>query len=135
MNIITRKEAKENGLKRYFTGKPCIHGHIAEKFTINGRCVGCSKEGYDCWAKKNPILVKEKNKKYYEKNSEYLKECAKKHREENPEYKKEWKEKNPEYYKEWGQNNRDKRNVNEAKRYTSKLYRSQPWADSEQIKL
>lgn len=38
-DIISRKEALAKGLKRYFTGKPCKHGHISER-TISG-CVEC----------------------------------------------------------------------------------------------
>jgi len=41
MKIISRKEAKENGLTRYFTGKSCKHGHIAERFISYG-CVECA---------------------------------------------------------------------------------------------
>lgn len=40
MKKITRKEAKEKGLKHYFTGKPCPKGHIAPRF-IAGGCVEC----------------------------------------------------------------------------------------------
>ena len=32
MQIITRADAKERGLKRYFDGKRCYNGHISEKF-------------------------------------------------------------------------------------------------------
>lgn len=39
----TRAEAKEAGSKRYFTGKPCKHGHVAERHTCDGRCVECSR--------------------------------------------------------------------------------------------
>ena len=38
----SRKSAKDAGAKRYFTGKSCPHGHIADEFTSNGRCVECS---------------------------------------------------------------------------------------------
>jgi len=40
MEVITRKQAKEQGLKHYFTGKPCKHGHIAKRVTAGG-CVEC----------------------------------------------------------------------------------------------
>jgi hypothetical protein len=30
--IISRAEAKARGLTRYFTGKPCKYGHIAERY-------------------------------------------------------------------------------------------------------
>jgi hypothetical protein len=29
--IITHKEARERGLKRFFTGLPCKHGHVSER--------------------------------------------------------------------------------------------------------
>jgi len=38
----SRAEAKEAGAKRYFTGNSCPHGHIADRFTSNGRCVECA---------------------------------------------------------------------------------------------
>ena len=38
--IISRKEAKALGLKRYFTGKPCKHGHLSERSIDNG-CLEC----------------------------------------------------------------------------------------------
>ena len=31
MKIISYQEAKAKGLKRYFTGEPCINGHISER--------------------------------------------------------------------------------------------------------
>ena len=43
MDIITRKEAKAQGLPRYFTGKPCKHGHIAERQTSKGVCEECHR--------------------------------------------------------------------------------------------
>lgn len=41
--IITRKEGREQGLVRYFTGEPCIHGHMDERTTSNGICRSCAK--------------------------------------------------------------------------------------------
>jgi len=42
MQIITRQEAKEKGLSRYFTGEPCKRGHIAERYVSHNRpCVVC----------------------------------------------------------------------------------------------
>jgi hypothetical protein len=40
MEIISKKEAKDLGLNRYFTGKPCKHGHLSERYMCNG-CVSC----------------------------------------------------------------------------------------------
>ena len=57
MEIITRKEAKEKGLTRYFTGKPCKHGHVAERYTIYKDCVVCKNESSKRWAKQNYHLI------------------------------------------------------------------------------
>lgn len=43
---ISRKEAKCRGLKRYFTGKPCQHGHVCERTTSNSACVLCQREDH-----------------------------------------------------------------------------------------
>jgi hypothetical protein len=42
-HIVGRAQAKALGLKRYFTGKPCKHGHVAERF-VSGPCLECSRE-------------------------------------------------------------------------------------------
>jgi hypothetical protein len=42
--IISREEAKERGLKRFFTGKPCKHGHVDERATVNGLCFECARQ-------------------------------------------------------------------------------------------
>jgi hypothetical protein len=39
--IITREYARHNGLNKYFTGKPCKNGHLAERYTMSGTCQEC----------------------------------------------------------------------------------------------
>ena len=53
-NIITRKEAQEKGLKRYFTGESCKHGHIEERFVSDWKCVECCKERCKKYTKNHP---------------------------------------------------------------------------------
>jgi len=43
MEIITRKEAKEKGLKRYYTGNPCKNYHYSERNVKTKACYECSK--------------------------------------------------------------------------------------------
>lgn len=43
MQIVTRAQARASGLKRYFTGTPCKHGHIAERLVVNGSCYECTR--------------------------------------------------------------------------------------------
>lgn len=47
----SRIEAAKAKERFYFTGKPCVHGHIADRYTGSGRCVECdrarSKDQYE----------------------------------------------------------------------------------------
>lgn len=43
MKIITRKEAQDRGLNKYFTGKPCKYGHVAERYVAKSDCVVCNE--------------------------------------------------------------------------------------------
>lgn len=38
---MKRREAIALGLDRYFTGKPCKHGHVAERLLPHSKCVEC----------------------------------------------------------------------------------------------
>lgn len=68
MEIISCKEAKAKGLKRYFTGKPCKRGHVAERYTATGNCLQCDNE--------RPVSVNHRSicKKWYENRSEAQRE-------------------------------------------------------------
>lgn len=39
-----RQKAKAFGLKRYFNGRMCKHGHVAERLTSCGRCIECHRD-------------------------------------------------------------------------------------------
>jgi 5-methylcytosine-specific restriction endonuclease McrA len=43
--IVTRAEAKAQGLKRYFMGpdRPCKRGHVSERTTVDGGCILCAR--------------------------------------------------------------------------------------------
>ena len=44
MEIIARATGIALGLKRYFTGRPCMNGHVAERLVSNSSCVECEAE-------------------------------------------------------------------------------------------
>jgi hypothetical protein len=84
--ITSRKEARERGLKRYFTGKPCKLGHAAERLTSDRGCVECKCEWVRCYRKANP----DHRRQWYAENADkerdrnrqwYAAYCA-----ANPEY-------------------------------------------------
>jgi len=54
MDVISRKRASIAGLSRYFTGNPCKHGHIAERYTTNCVCAVCAINISRKWQKNNP---------------------------------------------------------------------------------
>jgi hypothetical protein len=41
MDIITRQQAKEQGLKTYYDGQPCIRGHNSVRYTKGEQCKQC----------------------------------------------------------------------------------------------
>ena len=41
MEIINRRQAIASGLKHFYTGKPCKHGHLTERYVGNGGCLEC----------------------------------------------------------------------------------------------
>lgn len=43
MDIISREEALEKGLIRFFTGVPCKRGHISEIYVSGSACIECAK--------------------------------------------------------------------------------------------
>lgn len=99
----TRKEAKALGVKYYFTGEPCKHGHIALRKT-KGACVECLKlewkeanekrsEYYSVYNKQEE--VKEKKHEWYLANRDQVIARAKtRPYAETKEYKRTWKERN-----------------------------------------
>lgn len=54
-----RTIARAAGLKRYFDGKPCPRGHIAEKLVSNKHCIICTAIKRAEWGKKNRARRKE----------------------------------------------------------------------------
>jgi hypothetical protein len=48
---ISRELAIERGLDRYFTGKPCKRGHVAERYLSNGECIVCATLRAQRWKK------------------------------------------------------------------------------------
>ncbi len=110
---LTRKEAKEQGLKKYFTGKSCCRDHISERYVVDGGCVECCTIRNK--ANKNAVLEWKKN------NKQRLKEYNRKY----------WKEHGPSHRKR----NAGKVNARAAKRRSAKIQRSPSWADQEAIQF
>ena len=98
MNIISRDAARGLGLKRFFTGKPCKHGHLSDRFVSNKGCAQCLNESYTKyhppqkqrergrrrWAE-NPEGMLEKSRRHASKNRDRRNADARRRYGENPE--------------------------------------------------
>jgi len=111
IKIITRKEAKSQGLSRYFTGKPCCNGHVAERQTSKGGCIDCKKQ----WEKENSQYYKE----YWSKNKDKAKEIWTKHNQKRrhlwPEYYAKNKSKIIEYQEQYRNDPINQEKIRQAK--------------------
>ena len=132
MEVISRKDAIEKGLKTYFTGKPCEHGHVTERRVDSKACLECRKERKKEYREQNKERIKEYKKEYYEQNKEYFKEYNKEYYEQNKghikEYSKGHYEQNKEYIKEL------KKEYQEQNKERIKEYRRNRYASDENYK-
>jgi len=56
--IVKRSAAKAVGLTRYFTGKPCPHGHVAERYVTSGGCCECTHNKAVAIYAADPLAIK-----------------------------------------------------------------------------
>jgi 5-methylcytosine-specific restriction endonuclease McrA len=132
MKIITRDTAKNRKLKRYFTGKPCKYGHIAERAVCNFNCIACEELKYPAkaqkskeWRLNNPEKSKEGKKAYYQNNRTEI--LAKAEANYDPIKKREYQKK---YYKK----NKSRFIAYAATRSASKLKATPSWANLKAIR-
>lgn len=83
MKLISRKDAKTQGLLFYFTGKPCKRGHVLERYVSTRVCVNCRYKQVSEWTKNNSQKHRENVRKWNTKNPEkhaamVMKRCAEK---------------------------------------------------------
>ena len=123
MKIISRADAKAQNLKHYYTGKPCKHGHDAERYTNDGKCVTCVKSRVRNYVTLNPDKKRESDREYYSKNKEEIKRNVKLYRVDNKDIinakKREYAKscKGVEARRKYRNENRDKINAKKRKYY------------------
>lgn len=125
MKIISKVEAKEQGLDLFFTGKPCKYGHIAERRTRNSDCLQCARERAAKYALDNKEQLLEKAAKYRAEHREELKVKAKDYYHSNKEARsvaaKAYREKTKDAIKAYQAVYREK-NRGKAKEYKARYY-------------
>lgn len=81
--VRVRKEASALGLKRYFSGKPCPSGHLADRYTAGGQCVECNSARAKEWQSINPDKLAVRWAAYHAENLDELRAKKRKHEAEN----------------------------------------------------
>lgn len=120
--IITLKEARDQGLKYYFTGIPCPKGHISKRTVSTQSCYECTLASKKEWDKKNKEHIQEynlenrqrilnKKTEHRIKNKEKFAEATARYRKNNRDKylkaKAVYREKHSEKISQWWKNNRD----------------------------
>jgi hypothetical protein len=154
--VVTRKQAKALGLVRYFTGKPCPHGHIAQRFTSYGQCEACTVASRDAWYHANKPRAAVKNAEWMKANigrkrqinaawrarhPEQAKAAVDAHYAANPEmyaaYRKRWQAANPDkmraFKDKWKAENPHKVAADGARRSAAKLNATPAWSSQASI--
>ena len=81
--VVTRAEAMSIGLKRYFTGTSCSHGHVAERLCSNYKCVICGRREVRAYEERNKEMVRAKQKQYRIKHAAETAEFQRAYRAKN----------------------------------------------------
>jgi 5-methylcytosine-specific restriction endonuclease McrA len=103
LKLISCKSAKEQGLDKYFTGKPCKNGHVSERRVCGRCCIVCANLISTSWQKNNRRRQREIAKAYYKRNPEKEAERRRKYLAQNAETQKRaverWRKNNAERYR------------------------------------
>jgi 5-methylcytosine-specific restriction endonuclease McrA len=70
--IVTRKEAKAAGLKRYFSGLVCKEGHVTERTTSSNICISCGNARNAAFRAENPERYRAREAAFRAANREKL---------------------------------------------------------------
>jgi hypothetical protein len=70
--IISRAEAREQGLLRFFTGRPCKRGHVAPRAVSNFRCIPCGRIKARLYEKIHPEKKRRSNTLVYQRLRQHV---------------------------------------------------------------
>jgi hypothetical protein len=112
MELITLQQARKQGLKRYFTGKPCKYGHLSERLASTKNCIECNQIRKRDAYRADPAAANAASKARRDANPEREKAKREANKERRAKTRKDWYEANKksarEYSKAYSLANRDK---------------------------
>ncbi len=103
---IARAEARQRGLTRYFTGKPCRYGHVCERSVANKRCIECRKIDASKRYHDNTEIISDIRREYYIKNKKAISQRNHNNRSQRNKVTALWRKDNPETAKLYNQKRR-----------------------------
>jgi HNH endonuclease len=112
--IISRAEAAKHGLKTYFTGNPCVHRHLSERSTRDGKCRRCIAISNEK-SRKDPARTayqKRYGREWYAKHKERCKTLMRTHYRQN-------KKKYNERMRQWHAEHRDEHTLQMRRHYAA----------------
>lgn len=152
MTTMTRGEARARGLKQYVTGRPCVAGHIVERYVSTGQCEECLKAHHRCWRQSNAERERKLAREQYKANPDKFRKKAAAWATAHPDIRRHllttWKAANvdrvrlkdvawrrankkhlSERFRQWRKANVGKANAHVARRRAARIQRTPSWAD------
>lgn len=115
METVSKQQAIASGLKFYFTGKPCKHGHVCERRVSDSACVKCKYKNNKERSLREDVKIKSRDnsKQWYQENKHWKRavndQWKRDNREKHNEHSKAAYHRNPESRilssKKWMKNN------------------------------
>ena len=75
MRLISRSEAIAAGLTKYFTGKPCKHGHLCERYVCKWQCIECKASLDRAYEAGNRDRILSRRAKYRDHNRDGIRQA------------------------------------------------------------
>ena len=115
--IISRKDAKAQGIRRYFTGKTCPHGHVSQRDTKTAACLTCRDNKNALFRMVHAEQRRAESAEYRKKNPDQRRKYYLRNREKQIVDAKAWRDAHPEQVRATAKAYYDKSAAKRAKRY------------------